>query len=117
MTEHCPGVAPTCAGTLPPLRENVGPPATAVTVPPQVLVVVSGLAMVTPAGKVSVHAALDNEKLLGLKIETVRVDSPPEAMEIGAKFLFSSAGNEACAETILTGEIVIEAKVIAKIST
>ena len=43
-----PGVTPVCAGTVPPLNEKVVPPGTAFTVPPQVVVALTGLARKMP---------------------------------------------------------------------
>lgn len=47
-TVQDPGVTPDWAGTVPPLKDNVVEPATAVTVPPHVLVKPTGLAMDRP---------------------------------------------------------------------
>ena len=47
-TVHEPGVAPTWAGTVPPLSDRVVEPAAAATEPPQELVNPTGLAMVRP---------------------------------------------------------------------
>ncbi len=60
-TVHDPGVAPDCAGTVPPDKDKVVPPAAALTEPPQVLVNPTGLAIVKPGWtpiKLSVQAAL-----------------------------------------------------------
>jgi hypothetical protein len=68
-TVHSPGVAPTCAGTEPPLIDKVVVPGTAVTVPPQVLDMLAGFATDKPGctpTKLSVQAALLNENVLGL---------------------------------------------------
>ena len=47
-TVHDPGVVPDCAGTVPPLRAKLVPPAEAFTEPPQLFVKPTGLAMVRP---------------------------------------------------------------------
>jgi hypothetical protein len=47
-TVHDPGVIPDWAGTVPPLRDRNVEPADAVTVPPQVFVSPTGLAIVSP---------------------------------------------------------------------
>ena len=47
-TVHDPGVAPTCSGTVPPVKDNVVPPGAAVTEPSQVLVKFTGFAMTSP---------------------------------------------------------------------
>jgi len=68
-TVHSPGVAPTCAGTVPLLSDKVVVPETAVTVPPQVFDTLAGLAMDKPGctpTRLSVQAALLREKVLGL---------------------------------------------------
>jgi hypothetical protein len=56
-----PGVAADCAGTVPPVKDNVVPPAGAPTEPPQVLVKPTGLAILKPgwtAIKLSLQEAL-----------------------------------------------------------
>jgi len=68
-TVHSPGIAPTCAGTVPPARDNVVVPGTAVTVPPQVLDIFAGLAINNPGcipTKLSVQEASFRGKELGL---------------------------------------------------
>ena len=59
---HDPGVDPTCGGTMPPLRDMLVPPPTAVTAPPQVLAVTfEGLMLIpgwTPT-RLSLKAALE----------------------------------------------------------
>jgi hypothetical protein len=68
-TVHSPGVAPTCAGTVPPLSDRVAAPGTAVTVPPHVLDMLAGFATDKPGctpTKLSVQEALFSEKVLGL---------------------------------------------------
>jgi len=62
-TVHDPGTIPTWAGTVPPLKENLVEPATAVTEPPQELVNPIGLAIASPGWtpiKSSVHEASIN---------------------------------------------------------
>ena len=96
-TVHEPGVVPTWAGTVPPLNENDVPPATAVTLPPQVLLKFTGLAMTIPGwtpARLSVQEALVKAKGFGLKIVTLRREIPPEAIEIGVKLLLISAGKD-----------------------
>jgi len=95
VTVHEPGVDPVCGGTVPPLKDNVVDPATALTDPPQVLISPTGLAITRPAWtpiKLSVQEALVNGKAFGLKIETCRLAVPPAGMDIGEKLLFISAG-------------------------
>jgi len=53
-----PGVDPDWAGTVPPLKDMVVVPATAVAVPPQLFAVRP--TTLIPAGKLSVHEALVN---------------------------------------------------------
>ena len=91
-TVHDPGVDPVWAGTVPPLNDMVVEPAGAVTVPPQVFAVTP--TTVIPAGKLSVHEALVSANAFGLKMVTLRRDTPPAGMEIGEKLLFISAGND-----------------------
>jgi len=96
-TVHAPGVTPDWAGTVPPLKDKVVDPATAVTEPPHELVNPTGLAMESPGCtpiKLSIHAALVNGNIFGLKIVTFRRDTPPAAMDIGEKLLFISAGKD-----------------------
>jgi hypothetical protein len=47
-TVHDPGVDPDCAGTVPPLSDKVVPPAGALAEPPQVLLKLTGFAIVSP---------------------------------------------------------------------
>jgi hypothetical protein len=96
-TVHDPGVVPDCAGTVPPLRDKVVPPAGALTVPPQVLVKPAGLAMVRPGWtpiKLSSQEALVKSNRLGLKMVTLRREVPPAGIEIGEKLLLISAGRD-----------------------
>ena len=68
-TVQDPGVIPDRAGTVPPVNDRVVPPATAVTLPPQLLLKFTGLAIKRPGWtptKLSVQAALVNGKSLGL---------------------------------------------------
>lgn len=68
-TVHSPGVMPTCGGTVPPLRDNVVDPGTAVTLPPQVLETFAGFAIDNPGctpTKLSVQEALLSGKEFGL---------------------------------------------------
>ena len=48
-TVHDPGTIPTWAGTVPPLNDNVVPPDTVVTEPPQVFELLTGFAIRIPA--------------------------------------------------------------------
>lgn len=62
-TVHEPGVTPDCAGTVPPLKDRLVAPATAVTVPPHELVRLTGFAMRIPGctpTRLSDQAALIN---------------------------------------------------------
>jgi hypothetical protein len=96
-TVHDPGVDPDCAGTVPPLRDRVVPPAAAFTVPPQELIKPTGFAMVSPGWtptKLSVQEASVNGNELGLKMVTRRREVAPVAMEMGEKLLLISAGRE-----------------------
>jgi len=98
-TVHSPGVAPTCAGTVPPLSDKVVVPGTAVTVPLQVLETLEGFAINKPGctpTKLSVQEALLSGKELGLKIVTFKRDVVPVMMEIGVKLLLISAGKDNC---------------------
>jgi hypothetical protein len=52
-----PGVPTVPAGMVPPVRLTELPPTAAVTAPPQVVLALVGLAIVTPAGSVSVRLA------------------------------------------------------------
>lgn len=76
-----PGTPPTRAGTIPPVKEIVWAPATAVTVPgPQVVAALGIGAITTPLvvlpGKVSVNEVLiSGERLLLVRV-IVRVDRP-----------------------------------------
>ena len=62
------------AGMVAPLRPMLPLPATAVTVPPQVVAVVGAFAMTTPAGRVSVTATpvtADADELLRVTTRTL----------------------------------------------
>src|SRR5512134_4041182 len=79
-TVHDPGVAPACAGTVPPVKDNVVPPGEAVTEPPQVLVKFTGLAMTSPGWtptRLSTQEALVSGNPLGLKMVTLSREVPP----------------------------------------
>lgn len=68
-TVQSPGVIPTCAGTVPPFNDKVVVPGTAVTLPPQLLEMFAGFAIVNPdctPAKSSVQEALLNENEFGL---------------------------------------------------
>jgi hypothetical protein len=68
-TVQDPGIVPVCAGTVPPAKDNVVDPATAVTVPPHVLMIPTGFAMTKPGWtplKLSVQEAFVRLKALGL---------------------------------------------------
>jgi hypothetical protein len=111
-TVQDPGVELDCAGTVPPLSENVVDPATAVTDPPQVLMILTGLAITSPGCsriKLSVQAALVNGNALGLKTDTRRRAVPPAGIERGVKALFISAGRVVvCASATDTGAAKME---------
>ena len=68
-----------------------------VTVPPQFVVGLAGDAKYRFAGKVSVQAAGEDERVrgkeLGLAIITVRVEMAPALMDGGVKLLFICAGS------------------------
>ncbi|HLF90604.1 MAG TPA: hypothetical protein VI451_16785 [Anaerolineales bacterium] len=96
-TVHEPGVVPTCAGTVPPLNDKVVPPETAVTVPPQLLLEFTGFAIEIPGWtptKLSVQEALVSWNPFGLNMVTRRRATPPDAIDIGVKLLFISAGKD-----------------------
>jgi hypothetical protein len=96
-TVHEPGVDPTWAGTVPPLKDKVVPPGTAVTEPPHELDTLTGFAMSIPGWtlfKLSVQRAFVNGNPLGLNIFTSRRDIPPGGILSGAKLLFISAGKD-----------------------
>ena len=80
-TVQAPGVAPAWAGTVPPLIWMLFPPETAITLPPQVVSALTGLASVIPAGRVSVQLALSNEKALGLNIVMLKREVFPAMIE------------------------------------
>lgn len=62
------------------------------TVPPHELEILTGLAIVTPAGRLSTHAALVNANGFGLEIDTLSREMPPAAMIVGEKPLTICAG-------------------------
>jgi len=78
VTVQVPGTAggPTVAiGMVPPVRRIVLVPATAVSVPPQVLLALAGFAIIKLVGKVSVSVAMVAALLVsGLDSVMVRVD-------------------------------------------
>jgi hypothetical protein len=85
-------VVPTYAGTVPPINGNTL--AAVVTVPPQLVVALDGLAKFKPAGKLSVQAGGAEESVnaneFELYIVTLRVEVPlPEW--ISAKNSYSFA--------------------------
>ena len=68
-TVHSPGILPTCAGTVPPLNDNVVVPGVEVTLPPQELVTFAGFAINSPdftPTRLSVQEALFSWKEFGL---------------------------------------------------
>lgn len=68
-TVQSPGVIPTCAGTVPPLKDNVVVPGTAVTLPPQEFEMFAGFAIDNPGctpTKLSVQEALLSGNEFGL---------------------------------------------------
>lgn len=96
-TVHDPGDTPACAGTMPPLKDRVVVPETAVTLPAQVLVRLTGFAMDIPGctpTRLSVQAASISWNEFGLKIVTLRREVCPATMEIGEKLLLISAGKD-----------------------
>jgi hypothetical protein len=110
-TVQRPGVVPDWAGTVPPLREKDVAPGVAVTVPPQLLVSPTELAMLRPGWtltRLSVQAAFVSAKPLGLNIVTLKRDVPPVAIEIGEKLLFISAGRDIWAYAVCLGTARIE---------
>ena len=95
VTVQEPFVTPTCGGTVPPLKEMVVPPPTAVRVPPQVFAsTFNGLVRVMPGWtptKLSVHVALVSWNKFELKIVMLSWDVSPDAMLIGLKLLLNPA--------------------------
>jgi len=82
---------------VPPLNDSIVPPGAAVTGPPQLLLTFAGLAIRMPGwtpARLSVQEALVSANGFGLKMVTIRRDTPPEAIEIGEKRLLISAGKE-----------------------
>jgi len=83
------------AATVPPLRLTAVPPAASagLNVPPQVLVVVNGAAMVRPAGKASLKVTpVSAAPVFGLVMVMASVEVPPDAMFAGVKDLAIFAG-------------------------
>jgi len=91
-TVHEPGVTPDCAGTTPPVRETLVD--VVFTVPLQVLAILGGLAIETPAGRLSVQLAFVKSNEFGLKMLTISVEVPPALIVNGSNLLLTSAGNE-----------------------
>ena len=92
-------MVPTCAGTVPPIRDNVVPDA--LTMPPQVVVAFVGVAKFKFAfetDRSSVHAGGVVESVrgneFGLNMLTLRMEVPPAGMAIGLKLLLICAGRE-----------------------
>ena len=98
VTVQDPKVLPTFAGTMPPLKDNVVP--TADTIPPQVVVVLAGLAKFRfpfNTDKSSVREfVLERMRAneFGLNMITLNVDVPPAEMDIGLKEVLIPAGRE-----------------------
>ena len=77
LTVQEPAVEPTWAGTVPPLRDKLVAPLTAVTVPPHELVTPGALAIFSPGWmptKLSAHDVFVNAKTFGLKIVMLKTD-------------------------------------------
>jgi hypothetical protein len=90
------------AGMLPPLRLTLPPPATAVTVPPQLFVVPGGVSFTTPPGYVSVNPTpVSPVPAFGFAIVIVSVDVPPDAIVAGLN-TFVTVG--ACIVTVKSSE-------------
>lgn len=79
------------AGMVPPARLILPAPAVAVSVPPQALATVDGLATTRPAGKVSVKVAPVSAIPVGFRSVMLIVEVPPTAMLVGAKDLRTEA--------------------------
>ena len=77
------------AGMVPPLSVSEEPPAEAVSVPPQVLLVVSGEAIFRPAGKLSLKATPVRATLLGLVSVMVLVLVPFTPIVAGLKLVLT----------------------------
>jgi len=85
----------TWAGTVPPLKDNVVVPCTAVTLPPQVLLTNPGGAIDKPGctpTKLSIQLAFVNEKVFGLNTVTRSTEIPPASINMGVNCLLISAG-------------------------
>jgi hypothetical protein len=79
------------AGRVPPFNVKLVPPETALTTPPHKLVRPAGFAIVIPTGKLSTNAVPVNTNGLGLIIDMVSCETPPEVMTSGEKLLTISA--------------------------
>ena len=77
------------AGMVPPLKLRDLPPADALSVPPQLLLVVSGEAIFSPLGKLSLKAAPVSATLLGLVSVMVLVLVPFTPMVAGLKLVLT----------------------------
>lgn len=77
------------AGMVPPLRLRDEPPADALSVPPQLLLVVSGEAIFRPLGKLSLKAAPVSATVLGLVSVMVLVLVPFTPMVAGLKLVLT----------------------------
>jgi hypothetical protein len=96
-TVHCPGVIPTCWGTVPPFNASVVVPGLAVMLPLHVLETLAGEAINNPGctpTRSSIQEALSNWNEFGLYIVTSRRDIPPDGIAIGVKLLLISAGKD-----------------------
>ena len=94
-TKHSPGVAPTWAGTDPPLKDKVVVFGAAVAEPPQVLFKPFGFAIFRPACtpiKLSVQLVFVNGNVFGLNTVTLSTEIPPALINIGVNCLLISAG-------------------------
>ena len=89
MTETVTVQLPPLAAIEPPLNENEVAAAVAVTVPPQVVEALFGLAMTTPAGNVSVKAAPVAAEAPVLPSVTVTVDVPLTVIVAGENVLLA----------------------------
>lgn len=87
--------------TKPPLRLTTPVPDAAVTVPPQVLAVLAGEAIVSPAGRLSVNANVVASTVLAeLSMVKVSVLVPPAAIGSGAKLLANVGGGLTVKESV-----------------
>ena len=92
-----PGVEPTWAATVPPLKEMVVVPVLAMTMPPHVLSRFEGVAILKPAcrpTRLSVKETLSSWKVFGLKMLISSREVSPAMMEIGVNRLLIWAENE-----------------------